>query len=89
MYKKEGEVKTYNESNSRTILKTDSVVDALIDKFVERASVGKRKYGVTLDRTDLSLDQWLDHAIEESMDHALYLMKIKRVLNGQKRIDQY
>lgn len=89
MYKKEGEITTYTDSNSRTVLKTDSVVDALIDKFIERASVGKKKYGTTLDRSDLSLEQWLDHAIEESMDHALYLMKIKKVLNGQKRIDQY
>ncbi len=84
MNSKECKVIIYDERNSRTILKTDSIVDGLIDKFVDRASFGKQKYKSTLDREDLSLEQWLDHAIEESMDHALYLMKIKTILSGKK-----
>jgi hypothetical protein len=34
-----------------------------------------------MDRTDLEVKQWIDHAIEESLDHALYLMKLKDELN--------
>jgi len=85
MYKKEGEVIMYNESNSRTIRKTDSIVDGVIDKLVDRALVGKKKYGVTLDRNDLSLSEWLTHLQEELMDAANYIERIKKVVDGEKR----
>jgi hypothetical protein len=34
---------------------TDSIVRAVIEKFLQRSAVGVTKYGVTLDRTDLGL----------------------------------
>ena len=43
MYSKEGRVIIYDESNTRTVLKTDSIVDSVIDNLIERASVGKKK----------------------------------------------
>lgn len=38
------------------------------------------KYGQTLDRNDLSLLDWINHAQEELMDGILYLEKIKKNL---------
>jgi hypothetical protein len=58
----------------------DSVVYRIAQLLKTRSETGIRKYGTTLDRTDLSVKQWIDHAIEESLDHALYLMKIKSEL---------
>lgn len=81
---KDVEVVEYNSSNTRIVLKTDSIVDSIIDKFIDRSRIGKNKYGVDLDRTDLSLEEWIDHAIEESMDKILYLQKIKKVIGGSK-----
>jgi hypothetical protein len=74
----------YDESNSRTVLKADSIVDDIVDQFIDRSRVGKLKYGVTLDRTDLSLSDWLEHAIQEHMDSILYLKKIKTLIDGIK-----
>jgi len=74
----------YDASNSRTILKTDSIVDDIVDQFIDRSRAGKLKYGVTLDRTDLSLSEWLEHAIQEHMDSILYLKKIKTLIDGKK-----
>lgn len=85
MYKKEGTVMIYNESNSRTVVKTDSIVDGVIDKLIDRAVVGKKKYGVTLDRNDLSLSEWLTHLQEELMDAVNYIERIKKVVDGEKR----
>lgn len=68
---------------TRTIKKTDSIVDSVIDKFVSRASFGKNKYGTDLDRQDLSVVEWLDHAIEEHMDAILYLNKLKTIIVGK------
>ena len=52
------------------------------EKMLERAAVGLNKYGVTADRNDLSVQQWLQHAQEEAMDLAIYLEKIKKELTG-------
>jgi hypothetical protein len=64
----------------RFIQTTDSVVDSIIDQFVERASFGKTKYGVDLDREDLSVLEWIEHAKQEHMDAILYLEKLKKIV---------
>jgi len=56
---------------------SDSVVQAVIKKFLERSELGQKKYGTTLDRTDLSPLDWITHAQEELMDGILYLEKLK------------
>ena len=43
----------------------DSVVSSVIRSFVSRANFGKQKYGKTLDRTDLKVTDWINHAQEE------------------------
>lgn len=45
-------------------------------KITQRAALGKKKYGVTMDREDLTELQWLVHAQEEAMDLAIYLEKL-------------
>jgi len=74
----------YTKENTRQILKTDSIVDSIVDEFIDRSRVGKLKYNTDLDRTDLSLSEWLQHAIEEHMDAILYLKKIKSTIDGKK-----
>jgi len=66
----------------RKIEKTDSIVDSVIDQFVKRAKFGKEKYNTDLDRTDLGLLDWIEHAKQEHMDAILYLEKIERVIKG-------
>jgi hypothetical protein len=56
----------------------DSVVQAVIRKFQERSAVGIKKYGTTLDRTDLKLGDWIQHTQEELMDAILYLERLKK-----------
>ena len=45
-------------------------------KILNRAEVGKKKYGTTMQRKDLTELQWLKHAQEEAMDLAVYLEKL-------------
>jgi hypothetical protein len=52
------------------------VEQSVCDKILERAEVGKRKYGVTMERTDLTRLDWLKHAQEEALDMAVYLQKL-------------
>jgi len=72
-----------NKDTHRLVRKTDSIVDGVVDSFISRASFGKQKYNNTMDRTDLSVDEWLQHAIEEHMDAILYLNKLRQELNGK------
>lgn len=71
---------------NREIKVTDSIVDSIIDQFVSRASFGKQKYGTDLDREDLGLIDYINHALEEHMDAILYLQKAKKILEerGEK-----
>jgi hypothetical protein len=68
----------------RIIPKVDSIVNSIIDKFVARAEFGEKKYGVTLDREDLSIEDYINHALEEHMDAILYLQKVKIMLEQQR-----
>jgi hypothetical protein len=56
----------------------DSIVTSIIKQFEERSAAGKTKYGTDLDRTDLSLLEWVEHAKQEHMDAILYLEKLKK-----------
>ena len=65
---------------TRTIKRTDSIVDSIIDQFVDRAAFGKQKYNTDLDREDLSILEWIEHAKQEHMDAILYLEKLKKTV---------
>jgi hypothetical protein len=58
--------------------------EQVIKKIRERAEVGKNKYGVTMERTDLNTLEWLVHLQEELMDAAVY---VERLLNDLKRFE--
>lgn len=57
---------------------SDSIVQSIIEKFQKRSEIGIKKYGTTLDREDLSVLDWINHAQEEHMDAILYLEKLKK-----------
>ena len=65
----------------------DSIVDSILNKFVDRAEMGFNKYNNTLERKDLSKVEWINHAQEELMDGILYLERLKQELNEQTTED--
>jgi hypothetical protein len=64
---------------------TDSVVFSIIKQFKQRADFGMKKYGTNLDRTDLSVLEWIQHAQEEHMDAILYLEKLKQLESQRQK----
>ena len=58
----------------------DTIVESVINQVRERSEVGIKKYGVTLDRDDLSRLDWINHAQQEAMDFVLYLEKLKQYI---------
>jgi hypothetical protein len=61
----------------------DSIVQSVIKSFLERSALGHKKYGTTLDRTDLKTLDWIQHAQEELMDGILYLERLKKEIKGK------
>lgn len=57
------------------------IEEAVIQKIRERRDRGRKKYGTTMERDDLSNVQWLIHAQEEAMDLAIYLERLIRELS--------
>jgi hypothetical protein len=53
-----------------------NTTQSLIDLLLDRDARGQAKYHHTLDRTDLLAEDWAQHAIEESLDRAGYLMRV-------------
>lgn len=47
--------------------------DNVCEKIQTRAQFGLKKYGVTLEREDLTLRQWFVHLQEELMDACAYV----------------
>lgn len=52
------------------------VEDKVCKKMQERAKIGLKKYGVTMERNDFGMREWLVHAQEEAMDLAIYLQRL-------------
>ena len=61
----------------------DSIVTSVIEQFKARSEFGEKKYGVNMDRDDLSFKEWVTHMKEELMDAILYLEKLEK-LHGQE-----
>ena len=77
---------SYYEDKSGDMHQLDSIVTSIIDQFTQRSIKGKAKYGVDLDRTDLTLLEWIEHAKQEHMDAILYLEKIKQIVSGEEKV---
>jgi len=60
------------------------LLDQLISEFENREQRGLRKYGTSMDRTDLSFDEWLQHFKEELLDGLVYLQKIQNLYDAQR-----
>jgi hypothetical protein len=58
------------------------VIEQVITDIKQREQKGLETYGTTMDRNDLTQDQWLNHAYEEALDFAIYLKKLLIIKNG-------
>ena len=52
------------------------IEESVINKIRDRAEVGFKKYGTTMERTDITTLGWLKHYQEELMDAAIYCEKL-------------
>ena len=65
------------ESNNQDHTKESTVMEVIKD-IASRAEVGIKKYNKTMDRDDLSVSDWVQHAYEEALDLTVYLCRLKK-----------
>lgn len=63
-----------------------STEQLVCDEIMRRKERGLAKYGTTVDRTDLTHEQWQQHLLEELLDAAVYLMRQMR--DGNSGVEQ-
>jgi hypothetical protein len=61
-----------------------AIEESVIEKIRQRAESGFKKYGVTMERKDLSTREWLVHAQEEAMDLCVYLERVIRDIQSRE-----
>ena len=59
------------------------IEETVCQKIIGRAVRGLTKYGVTMEREDLTLGEWLTHLQEELMDSIVYLQRIIEEEGGE------
>lgn len=52
------------------------IEDEVCKKIQQRAEIGKKKYGVTMEEEVLSIREWLNHLQQELMDASVYVEKL-------------
>jgi len=55
---------------------TDKIYAAVIAELEKRRLGGINKYGLSMEREDLTMSEWVQHAKEEALDLAVYLQKM-------------
>ena len=63
----------------------DKNVEAIRSSLLDRSRVGFKKYGVTTERADLELVDWLRHLQEEMLDAAVYVEAAIKRINDAKQ----
>ena len=66
-------------------MQRSNLLTQVVAELEARELKGIETYGTTLDRTDLTRSEWLQHAYEEALDLALYLKKLKIEEDARKQ----
>lgn len=74
-----GEVIQWPEPEQLTVTGTEARVCGLI---AQRQAFGLAKYGTSVENNPLPLRAWLQHALEESLDQAIYLKRAIDEIDG-------
>jgi hypothetical protein len=55
----------------------------IINDLIDREEKGLKEYLTTMDRTDLTELEWLQHAYEEALDLSIYLKKLIKIKTNE------
>ena len=56
------------------------IEDEVCELMLARAVKGLNEYGVSMERDDLDIHEWLQHLLEELLDAAVYVKRLQKEL---------
>ena len=65
------------------------IEDEVCEEIQARAKVGLSKYGTTMEREDFSIVKWLQYALEEALDLAVYLKRLQYDIAALQRRNEW
>lgn len=77
------EFSSVEDTLSKTDVSEDAVVEAVRMDLLNRSKHGVIKYGVTLEKSGLALEKFLQHHYEELLDAANYVKATLMKLRGE------
>lgn len=78
--------KSVDDNVKKKNTKPDLIVEELRSLLLQRSETGIKKYNTTLDRTDLVPSEWCQHALEEALDFAGYILRLKKDLEKLEQV---
>ena len=71
-----------NVPKDKPIEQRDQIIEQLREMLLQRSQTGIKKYGTTLERTDLTSSEWCQHFLEELLDASGYILRLKADLQA-------
>ena len=79
---------TTREVLKRATGKRPDIEQQVCQDILDRQKLGIAKYGRTVAENPLELRSWLQHALEECLDQAIYLKRAMAEMDEQERLDR-
>ncbi len=68
----------------QTVKTKDPLVQKVLNRMAERSESGMKKFGVTMQDAEQSLEHWIANTQEELSDTILYLEKLKEEIRKKE-----
>ena len=68
----------------QTLKTKDPLVQKVLNRMAERSESGMKKFGVTMQDAEQSLEHWIANTQEELSDTILYLEKLKEEIRKKE-----
>ena len=65
-------------------LEVEGTEARICEDIAKRQQTGIKKYGTTVEKNKLTLEEWLQHALEETYDQAVYLKRALEEIRKNK-----
>ena len=84
LIKAENVVEAISEAVVYENIKENPILNDVLGVLIKQTAKGMAKYPNTVDVDDYTAEEWIDHAIEESIDKIVYLTALKHKMRGDQ-----
>lgn len=76
-----------SETEVYEAIEVNPILNEVLDVLIKQTTKGIMKYPNTVNADDYTVEEWIDHAIEESIDKIVYLTALKHKMKAGEKDD--